>query len=337
MTPPVVITGAAGFIGFHVARALLARGKRVLGIDNFSPYYDVALKRARVGVLEESSGFEMVDLDLAEHERTREVIVGSGATRVIHLAAQAGVRYSITNPWAYVSSNLEGFMSVLEACRAARVEHLVYASSSSVYGDGAERPYSEHAPADHPVSLYAATKKSNELLAHSYSHLYGIPTTGLRFFTVYGPWGRPDMAVYGFTEAILNDEPITLFADGTLKRDFTYIDDVVEGVLRVADRAPKAAGTFDPRDPARSSAAYRIFNIGNHTPVTVRRLVETIERHTGKRARIVPKPMQPGDVVATHANVDDLMAETGFAPRTTLDEGVARFVEWYVGYHAATR
>jgi len=330
----VVVTGAAGFIGFHVARALLPRGGRVVGVDAFTPYYDVALKRARVAQLPAGDGFEMVEMDVADHERFRALLRRVRPSHVIHLAAQAGVRHSVEHPWSYVDANLTGFMSILEGCREVGVEHLVFASSSSVYGDAARLPLSEHDRADHPVSLYAATKRANELLAHSYSHLYRIPATGLRFFTVYGPWGRPDMAAYTFTRAIDRGEPITLFADGLLRRDFTYIDDIVEGVVRVAERPPVPAPRERANDPASSaSAPYRIFNIGNHTPVTVRTLVETIERHVGREARVIHRPMQPGDVTATHANGDDLARETGFAPATSLDEGIRRFVEWYRAYH----
>jgi UDP-glucuronate 4-epimerase len=331
----VVVTGAAGFIGFHVARALVARGDRVVGTDNLSPYYDVGLKRARLAQLAGADGFEFHEIDLADRASMLSLLRGVRPTHVVHLAAQAGVRHSIAKPWDYVESNLVGFMGMLEACRELGVEHMVYASSSSVYGASARLPYSEHDAADHPVSLYAATKRANELLAHSYSHLFRIPLTGLRLFTVYGPWGRPDMAYYTFTDAILAGRPISLHMGGVLRRDFTFIDDVVEGVVRTMDRvpAPDPAWRTDAPDPALSSAPFRLYNIGNHTPVTVRTLVETLERHLGRRALIEVSPMQAGDVEATHARVDDLARDTGFAPATTLDDGIRQFVAWYREYH----
>jgi UDP-glucuronate 4-epimerase len=332
----LLVTGAAGFIGFHVTKALLARGERVVGIDNLNDYYDVRLKHARLRELEGLPNFEFLRLDLADRSGMEALFAKHKPRRVIHLAAQAGVRYSLHNPHAYVASNLVGFMNILEGCRHHAVEHLVYASSSSVYGLNTAMPYSVHHNVDHPISLYAATKKANELMAHSYAHLYRLPTTGLRFFTVYGPWGRPDMAYFKFTQAILEGRPIEVYNHGKMQRDFTYIDDIVEGVIRVLDRIPAPNPAWDGAhpDPGSSPAPYRLYNIGNHSPVELSRFIEALETALGRTAEKVLLPMQPGDVPATYADVDDLMRDTGFAPKTSIEDGLARFTEWYRGYHA---
>lgn len=331
----ILVTGAAGFIGMHVARALLERGDRVMGLDNFNDYYDVNLKLARLEQLKPYPDFRLVKLDLADREAMESLFAEERFDRVIHLAAQAGVRYSLTNPHAYVQSNLVGFMNILEGCRHSRVPHLVYASSSSVYGANTEMPFSVHHNVDHPLSMYAATKKANELMAHTYSHLYALPTTGLRFFTVYGPWGRPDMALYLFSKAIMEDRPIDVFNHGQMQRDFTYIDDIVEGVVRVADKLPEPnrAWSGDAPDPGTSRAPYRIYNIGNHNPAELMRLIELLEAALGKKAKKNMLPMQPGDVPATYADVQDLQDAVGFAPSTPLETGVPKFVEWFRGYH----
>jgi UDP-glucuronate 4-epimerase len=330
----ILVTGAAGFIGFHVAQALLRRGNEVIGLDNLNDYYDVSLKQARLELLLPQPGFEFQRLDLASRSEMDQLFRSTRPARVVHLAAQAGVRYSLTNPHAYVQSNLTGFVNVLEGCRHTQVEHLVYASSSSVYGGNTQLPFSVHHNVDHPLSLYAATKKANELMAHTYSSLFGLPTTGLRFFTVYGPWGRPDMAMFLFTKAILADRPIDVFNHGQMQRDFTYIDDVVEGVLRTLDktptpRAPQPVRSADAPDPATSSAPYRIYNIGNNQPIELLRVIEIIEECLGKKAVKRMLPMQLGDVPATYADVDDLMRDVGFRPATPIEEGIARFVAWY--------
>jgi UDP-glucuronate 4-epimerase len=333
----VLITGAAGFIGLHVAQRLLARGDTVVGIDNLNAYYDPALKTARLALLEGAPGFRFERLDVADGPALQALFAREGFDRVVHLAAQAGVRYSIQNPLAYGEANLAGFLNVLEACRRHPVAHLVYASSSSVYGGNAKMPFSEADSVDHPVSLYAATKKANELMAHTYSHLYAIPTTGLRFFTVYGPWGRPDMAYFSFTRDILAGRPIAVYNGGRMMRDFTYIDDIVDGVVAVLDKPATPDAAFDPMapHPGRSRAPYRVFNIGNQDPVQLGEFIATIERALGIEAIKDDQPMQPGDVVATHADVSALAAWTGVAPRTPLAVGIGRFVEWYRGYHAA--
>jgi len=318
-----LVTGAAGFIGFHVARKLLDRGDAVLGLDNLNAYYDVSLKEARLKLLAHPN-FRFVKLDLADREGMRHLFETERFDAVIHLAAQAGVRYSLENPHAYADSNLVGFLHVLEGCRRAKVAHLVYASSSSVYGANVEAPFSVEHRVDHPVSLYAATKKANELMAHSYSHLYGIPTTGLRFFTVYGPWGRPDMALFGFTKAILEGKPIDVYNRGKMQRDFTYIDDIVEGVVRVADRVP---------EPCETGARYKVYNIGNDSPVELERFIQVLEDAIGRKAIRNDLPMQPGDVLSTHADVGDLARATGFRPSTPLEEGIVKFVAWYRDYH----
>jgi UDP-glucuronate 4-epimerase len=331
----VLVTGAAGFIGFHVCRKLLERGDRVTGLDNVNDYYDVSLKEARLAQLTPHPSFAFHRLNLADRDGMARLFQEGRFGVVIHLAAQAGVRYSLTNPHAYIDSNLVGFLNVLEGCRHTQVGHLAYASSSSVYGANTRMPFSVHDNVDHPVSLYAASKKANELMAHAYSHLYGLPTTGLRFFTVYGPWGRPDMALFLFTRAILAGRPIDVFNEGRMQRDFTYIDDIVEGVVRVADRpaALDPAWTGSAPDPGTSSAPYRVYNIGNHQPVELLHLIAVLERSLGRTAERNLLPMQPGDVPATYADVDDLSRDVGFHPATPIEEGVRRFVEWYRAYY----
>lgn len=331
----ILVTGSAGFIGFHVSKRLLEEGHEVVSVDNLNNYYDPTLKQDRLEQLLRRPGFRFQKLDLAERQPTADLFRNVRPQRVIHLAAQAGVRYSLTNPHAYVDSNLVAFTNILEGCRHNGVEHLTYASSSSVYGANTRMPFSVHDNVDHPVSLYAATKKANELMAHSYSHLYGLPTTGLRFFTVYGPWGRPDMALFIFTKAILSDRPIQVFNEGRMKRDFTYIDDIVEGVIRVSDRmaTPNSRWDGDRADPGTSRAPYRIYNIGNQQPVDLLRVIEILEDCLRKRARLQLLPMQPGDVPATFADVSDLSRDVGFQPSTSIEDGVQRFVEWYVDYY----
>jgi UDP-glucuronate 4-epimerase len=323
----VLVTGAAGFIGMHAAEALLARGDAVVGVDNLDPYYDVALKEARLARLAGRAGFAFERLDLADGDATARLFRDGRFDGVVHLAAQAGVRYSLVNPAAYLRANVDAFGHLLEGCRHAKVAHLVYASSSSVYGASHTLPFSEDQPTDHPVSLYAATKKSNELMAHSYAHLYGLPATGLRFFTVYGPWGRPDMAPILFTRAILAGEPIRVFNQGRMRRDFTYVDDIVEGVVRVLDRPPQVASS--------AGAPHAIYNIGNHEAVELGEFIATLERLLGRSAIRDLQPMQPGDVPATYASIDKLRALTGFAPKTPLADGLARFVRWYREYYRA--
>jgi UDP-glucuronate 4-epimerase len=331
----IVLTGAAGFIGFHVADRLLRRGDEVIGVDNLNDYYDVSLKRARLEQLATRAGFSFHRLDLAARPAIEELLRSCQPDGVVHLAAQAGVRYSLTNPHAYVDSNLVGFLNVLEGCRHAQVKHLVYASSSSVYGGNTQMPFSVHDNVDHPLSLYAATKKANELMAHSYSWLYQLPTTGLRFFTVYGPWGRPDMAMFLFTKAILEDRPIQLFNEGRMQRDFTYVDDVAEGVVRTLDRPPSPNPVWSGAQPdaSTSAAPYRVYNIGNHQPVELMRVIEILEQLLGKSARRTYLPMQPGDVPATYADVEDLSRDVGFRPATPIEEGISRFVQWYRHYY----
>ncbi len=331
----VLVTGAAGFIGHQLSIKLLQLGHSVVGIDNLNDYYDVQLKKDRLAELEPMKGFKFVLGDISDHSFVMELFKVEKFSHAMNLAAQAGVRYSLENPLAYVQSNLVGFANLLEACRHNNLEHFVFASSSSVYGLNAERPYSVHHNVDHPVSLYAASKKSNELMAHTYSHLYGIPCTGLRFFTVYGPWGRPDMALHLFTTAIMQNKPIKVFNNGNMQRDFTYIDDIVEGVVQTLIRPPKANATWDTKisDPATSSAPWRIYNIGNNNTVALKDFISLLEKHLGKEAIKEYLPMQPGDVESTHANVDDLIRDTGFSPCTDLNDGLAKFVEWYKNYY----
>ena len=332
----VIVTGVAGFIGFHLVRALAGRGNRLIGIDNLSPYYDVRLKTDRLAVLTaEVPEFSFERLDLADRTGVGDLFADIRPSLVLHMAAQAGVRHSLKDPHAYVDSNISGFLNVLEGCRNNPVDHLVYASSSSVYGANSAMPFSVHQTVDHPISLYAATKKANELMAHSYSHLYAIPTTGLRFFTVYGPWGRPDMAMFKFARAILAGDPIPVFNHGRMRRDFTYIDDIVEGVLRVAARPatqdPDWSG--DHPDPATGTGPYRLFNIGNHHPEDLMEMIRLLEAELGRSARLDLLPMQPGDVPATYAEIEALGEWVGFRPSTPLAEGIRRFVTWYRAYH----
>ena len=331
----VLVTGAAGFIGFHVSKALLEKGVRVRGVDNMTPYYDVVLKQARLDELTKYEGFGFRKLDLADRKPVEELFANSDFTRVVHLAAQAGVRYAFENAHAYVDSNLTGFLNVLEGCRHKKIEHLVFASSSSVYGANTKMPFSVHHNVDHPVSFYAATKKANELMAHSYSHLFRLPVTGLRFFTAYGPWGRPDMSLFLFTSKILAGEEIEVFNYGNHARDFTYIDDVVEGVLRVLDRVPEPDQEWSGEypDPATSSAPYRIYNIGNNQPVELIRYIECIEAAVGKKASMKFLPLQPGDVPRSFADIDALAADVGFRPSTPIEVGIDRFVKWYREYY----
>ncbi|MCC4115373.1 NAD-dependent epimerase [Aromatoleum toluclasticum] len=331
----ILVTGAAGFIGMHTSEVLLARGDEVVGLDNLNDYYDPQLKLDRLARLTPHPAFRFVKLDVADRAGMERLFAEEQFDRVIHLAAQAGVRYSLQNPHAYVDSNLVGFINILEGCRHNKVQHLVYASSSSVYGGNTKMPFSEHDSVDHPVSLYAATKKANELMAHTYSHLYGLPTTGLRFFTVYGPWGRPDMALFLFTKAILEGRPIDVFNHGKMKRDFTYIDDIVQGVIRTLDHTAESDPVFNPLqpDPGRSAAPYRVFNIGNHDPVELMSFIDAIEEEVGRKAEKNFLPMQDGDVPATYADTAELSAWSGFAPATDIREGVGRFVKWYRVYY----
>ncbi len=331
----VLVTGAAGFIGMHVAERLLGRGDEVVGVDILNDYYNPALKLARLDVLKPHAGFRFVKADIADRMTMEDLFAAEKFDAVINLAAQAGVRYSLKNPHAYVQSNLVGFANLLEGCRHNGVKHFVFASSSSVYGANTHMPFSVHDNVDHPVSLYAASKKANELMAHAYSHLYGLPVTGLRYFTVYGPWGRPDMSPWLFTSAILEGRPIDVFNHGQMMRDFTYIDDIADGTVRVLDRIPQPNPAFDHAhpDPAQSHAPYRVYNIGNHTPVKLMDFIATIEQALGREAQKNFLPMQAGDVVATYADVADLIRDTGFEPKTPLAEGIANWVAWYREYH----
>ena len=333
----ILVTGCAGFIGFHVARRLLLEGETVHGLDNLNDYYDPTLKVARLNLLRELPGFVFHHVDISHHAAVAQVFEASRPELVVHLAAQAGVRYSVSNPRAYTDSNITGFLHILEGCRHHRVQHLVYASSSSVYGLNTAMPFSVHHNVDHPVSLYAATKKANELMAHSYSHLFNLPTTGLRFFTVYGPWGRPDMALFLFTKAILAGTPIDVFNEGKMKRDFTFVDDIVEGIARVLRRpaTPNPAWSADAPDSATSRAPYRLYNIGNHSPVELSRFIEIIEDCLGRKAVKNLLPLQAGDVPTSFADVADLTRDTGFAPNTPIETGITRFVEWYRAYYRA--
>ncbi len=331
----VLVTGTAGFIGFHLTKYLLDRGDEVIGLDNLNDYYDVNLKLARLEQLEGQDNFRFVKLDLADRQGIADLFESEMFEKVVNLAAQAGVRYSLINPHAYIDSNIQGFVNILEGCRHNNVKHLVYASSSSVYGANTAMPFSVHDNVDHPLSLYAASKKSNELMAHTYSHLYSLPTTGLRFFTVYGPWGRPDMAMFLFTKAILSGEPIQVFNYGKMKRDFTYIDDIVEGVVRTLDHTapPNPEWSGMKPDPGTSAAPYRLYNIGNNNPVELMYLIEVLEKTLGKTAEKLMQPLQPGDVPSTYADVEALVDDVGFKPETSIEDGVARFVKWYRDYN----
>jgi len=330
----ILVTGAAGFIGMYVSKLLLERGDTVVGVDNLNDYYDPSLKLARLEQLKPFSNFRFVQVDIADQAALEGLFATERFTRVVNLAAQAGVRYSLKNPHAYIQTNLVGFGNILEGCRHHDVEHLVYASSSSVYGANTHMPFSVHDNVDHPVSLYAASKKANELMAHSYSHLYGLPTTGLRYFTVYGPWGRPDMSPWLFTSAILEERPIDIFNMGKMRRDFTYVDDIAEGTVRVLDRPPQANAAFstDDPDPGSSYAPYKVYNIGNHQPVELMTFIKTIEDALGLEAKKNYLPMQPGDVIATYANVEDLKKDIGFEPKTPLIEGIAKWASWFQDY-----
>ena len=332
----VLVTGAAGFIGMHVSKKLLARGDEVIGLDNLNDYYSVSLKEDRLAQNQDHPNFSFVRADLADKPAMEALFHAHQFDGVINLAAQAGVRYSLENPHAYIDSNIVGFMNVLECCRHHNIGHLVYASSSSVYGLNSSMPFSIHDNVDHPISLYAASKKANELMAHTYSHLYGLPTTGLRFFTVYGPWGRPDMALFLFTEAIAKGEPIKVFNNGEMLRDFTYIDDIVEGVVRVLDRParPNAAWQGDKPDPGTSPAPYRLYNIGNNNPVKLLDFIAAIEQALGKQAIKNMLPIQPGDVAATYANIEDLEQDVGYRPDTSIAKGIEQFVNWYQAYYS---
>jgi UDP-glucuronate 4-epimerase len=332
----IMVTGLAGFIGFHLGKRLLDRGDEVIGLDNLNPYYDVALKKARLAQLvDERQVLRFHKVNLADREVVTRVFADERPEVVVNLAAQVGVRYSIQNPYAYAESNLTGFINILEGCRHWDVKHLVFASSSSVYGANTRMPFSVHDNVDHPVSLYAATKKANEVIAHTYSHLYDLPTTGLRFFTVYGPWGRPDMAYFKFTKAILEGRPIDVYNYGDMKRDFAYVEDIVEGVVRVVDRVPEPNPEWsgDDPDPGSSYAPYRIYNIGNNSPVELLKLIEVLEDCLGRKAEKNLLPLQPGDVPVTYADVDDLMRDVGFKPDTPIEVGIERFVEWYKSYY----
>jgi UDP-glucuronate 4-epimerase len=331
----ILVTGVAGFIGYHVARALLKRGDTVIGIDNLNDYYDVHLKEARLAQLTPDKRFQFVKMDIADREAVATLFATHQIERVVHLAAQAGVRYSLLNPHVYIQSNLVGFLNVLEGCRHAGVKHLVFASSSSVYGANTRMPFSVHHNVDHPVSLYAATKKANELMAHSYASLYSVPCTGLRLFTVYGPWGRPDMALFLFTKAILEGEPIDVYNRGKMQRDFIYIDDIVEGIVKVMHKppAPNPMWSGSNPDAATSYAPYRLYNIGNNNPVELMHFIEVLETSLGRKAKKNFLPLQSGDVLATCADVDDLMKDVGFKPQTSIEQGVGRFVQWYKEYY----
>jgi UDP-glucuronate 4-epimerase len=333
-----LVTGAAGFIGFHTAQLLLERGDEVVGLDNLNDYYDVSLKEARLAQLKQRANFRFVKLDLADRSGMQELFANEKFARVIHLAAQAGVRYSLQNPLAYVDSNVVGFANVLEGCRHNGVEHLVYASTSSVYGANTKMPFSVHQNVDHPLSFYAATKKANELMAHTYAYLYKLPVTGLRFFTVYGPWGRPDMALFLFTKNILAGKPIDVFNYGNHRRDFTYVDDIAQGVVRAADRVATANAQWngDEPDPGTSKAPYRLYNIGNNQPVELGRYIECIERSLGRKAQKNLLPLQPGDVPDTFADIDDLVRDVGYRPATPVEVGVEQFVRWYIDYYKAS-
>ncbi|MDQ1000716.1 UDP-glucuronate 4-epimerase [Neobacillus niacini] len=328
----ILVTGAAGFIGYHLSKRLLAEGHHVIGVDNLNDYYDVRLKSERLKQLENDEKFTFYKVDLADSAGLNKIFESHTIPIVINLAAQAGVRYSLTHPHSYVHSNLVGFVNILEACRHYQVEHLLYASSSSVYGANTKTPFSTQDPVDHPISIYAATKKANELMAHTYSHLFNIPTTGLRFFTVYGPWGRPDMAYYSFTKNIIEGNPIKVYNNGDMRRDFTYIDDIVEGILKLLEQPPEPDPNRD-LDPSTSHAPYKVYNIGNNSPVRLMDFINTLENIIGKKAKIEFLPMQPGDVKETYADITDLQKAAGFSPSTPLEIGLGHFVEWYKKYH----
>jgi UDP-glucuronate 4-epimerase len=332
----IMVTGAAGFVGYFLSRRLISEGHTVVGLDNMNDYYDVQLKESRADILSAQKGsYSFHHIDISDYAALTALFEKERCTHIVHLAAQAGVRYSITNPFSYLSSNLSGFLNMLECCRNFPVQHFIYASSSSVYGMNSQMPYSVHHNVDHPVSLYAATKKSNELLAHSYSHLYNIPSTGLRFFTVYGPWGRPDMAYFKFAKAIMDGETIDVYNHGDMERDFTYIDDIVEGIVRLLDKAPEKNASWDSAiaDPGTSSAPYRVYNIGNNNPVKLTDFIAVLEKHLGKKAKVQLLPMQPGDVKSTYADIADLSRDTGYSPSTSIDEGLSRFVKWFKDYY----
>ena len=333
----ILVTGAAGFIGMHVAKKLLRRGDEVIGVDNLNNYYDVSLKKARLETLNEFPDFNMEVIDISRQDDLNKIFKKEKPQRVINLAAQAGVRYSLENPSAYIKANIEGFMNILEACRHNSIEHLVYASSSSVYGGNTSSPFSEEQNIDHPVSLYGATKKSNELMAHTYSHLFNLPTTGLRFFTVYGPWGRPDMALFLFTKAIIEDKEINVFNNGDMMRDFTYVDDIVKGIVRVLDKPATPDKSFNTENPLPniSDAPYRIFNIGNSQPTQLMDYIANLEKVLGKKANIIFKPMQPGDVQSTSADTSKLEDWVSFKPNTPIDDGIHEFVKWYKNFYKA--
>lgn len=330
-----LVTGVAGFIGFHLSKRLLDEECTVIGVDNLNDYYDVNLKKSRLEIINKHNKFKFYKVDLQDKESLEEIFKEYKIDIVVNLAAQAGVRYSITNPDVYIQSNIVGFLNILEVCRHNKVEHLLYASSSSVYGMNEVMPFSVNHNVDHPMSLYAATKKSNELMAHTYSHLYNLPTTGLRFFTVYGPWGRPDMALFLFTDAIINDKPIKVFNYGKMKRDFTYIDDIVEGIIRLLNNPPKRNNDWDKikADPGTSSAPFKVYNIGNNKPVELMKYIETIEKYLGKEAKKEYLPLQDGDVPMTYADVDDLIRDIGFKPGTSINDGIKKFIEWYKEYN----
>ena len=332
----ILVTGAAGFIGSTLSKRLLAKGDQVIGLDNLNDYYDVNLKKARLAQIETHSNFEFVQLNLEDRTAVADLFKNKKIDKVVNLAAQAGVRYSIENPLSYIDSNIVGFTNILEGSRHNNIEHLVYASSSSVYGLNTTMPFSVHNNVDHPISLYAASKKANELMAHTYSHLYNIPTTGLRFFTVYGPWGRPDMALFKFTKGIIEGTPIDVYNRGLMRRDFTYIDDIVEGVIRVLDKTPEPNPNWsgDTPDPSSSIAPYKLYNIGNNNPVELMHYIETLEKALGKTAIKNLLPMQPGDVPATYADVADLETDVGFKPQTSVEEGIENFVQWYKKYYS---
>jgi len=334
----ILVTGAAGFIGFHFAKRCLGLGHRVISIDSVNDYYDVELKKNRLKLLQSHPNFEFHQMQLEDRAAIAELFRSNHFDRVVHLAAQAGVRYSIENPFAYTQANIEGTLTILEGCRHQQVEHLIYASSSSVYGLNTQQPFSTHHHTDHPVSLYAATKKANEMFAHCYSHLYKVPTTGLRFFTVYGPWGRPDMALFKFTKAIFEGKPIDVFNQGKMKRDFTYVDDIVDAMIPLMDQIPSPNPNWDNQapNPATSSAPFRIYNIGNNQPTELSYFIQVLEQTIGKKAIINYLPMQPGDVISTYADVDSLAQAVGFRPKTNIEEGIANFVQWYREYYQVT-